>query len=212
MEHGHWCRYAQCPEAKAWNGIVMTRQRLDTFANKDFQRGRPWWIEAAWILTQAVFFSTDLPGSIWRCWILRAFGARVSKGVVIKPRVRIKFPWRLAIGEHSWIGEAVWIDNLAEVAIGAHVCVSQGAYLCTGNHDRTRPTFDLRAQPIKVSDHAWIGAFATIAPGAELREGCIVTMSSRISGIAEIDSIMDGCPARRVGTRSTRKVEPAGDP
>jgi len=67
--------------------------------------------------------------------ILRAFGASIGSGVVIKPSVNIKYPWKLKIGDHSWIGENVWIDNLAEVTLGQHVCLSQGAMLLTGNHN-----------------------------------------------------------------------------
>jgi len=89
-----------------------------------------------------------LPFSSVRRFILRCFGAKVERGVVLKPGVRVKYPWRLSIGAHSWIGEDVWIDNLVEVRIGANACLSQGAYLCTGNHDWSDEFFGLQVLPI----------------------------------------------------------------
>lgn len=179
----------------------MTRQRLDQFDNRAFSRGRSRVTEALWLLLQALLFASDLPGSGWRIWLLRRFGATVGTGVVIKPRVRVKFPWRLSIGDFAWIGEAVWIDNLAQVEIGAHACISQGAYFCTGNHDWRRQDFALRAEPIIVEAHAWVGAMAQLAPGSILAEGAILALGSRLSGRTEPDRIYDGCPARAVGTR-----------
>jgi putative colanic acid biosynthesis acetyltransferase WcaF len=98
--------------------------------------------------------------------------------VVIKPRVNVKFPWRLEIGDHSWIGEGAWIENLAPVVIGSHVCVSQGAYLCTGSHDWSRVTFDLVTKPIRIDDSAWICAKAVIAPGVTVGKGAVVGLGA----------------------------------
>src|SRR5438874_10353902 len=97
--------------------------RLDWFDNKIFDRGRPAWVEALWVLLQALLVSSSMPGSAHRILLLRLFGGTVGRGVVIKPRIRVKFPWRLKIGDHVWIGEDAWIDNLAPVTeIGrAHV-------------------------------------------------------------------------------------------
>jgi hypothetical protein len=91
----------------------------------------------------------------------------VGTGVVIKPHVRVKFPWKLYIGDHSWIGESVWIDNLAQVTIGSNCCISQGAYLCTGSHRWDRDTFDLVTKPIVIEDQCWVGAMARVAPGGD---------------------------------------------
>lgn len=126
---------------------------------------------------EGLLFNSWLPGSGWRVRILRWFGAKIGKGVVIKPYVRIKFPWKLRIGDHSWIGESVWIDNLAEVRIGSNCCISQGAYLCTGSHRWDRVTFDLEAKPIIIEDQCWVGAMATIAPGVRMKQGAVLTMA-----------------------------------
>ena len=134
--------------------------RLDKFNNSGFSRGRSFLVETAWRIAEGLLLNSFLPGSAWRAALLRVFGASIGKGVVIKTHVRVKFPWKLSIGEHSWVGESVWIDNLTDVHIGNHCCISQGAYLCTGNHRWDRETFDLEARPIRIEDHCWIGAAA----------------------------------------------------
>ena len=134
------------------------------------------------MLVSGVFVESWLPGSGWRVAVLRLFGARMGTGVVIKPGVKVKFPWRLQVGGHSWIGERVWIDNLGEVTIGSHVCISQGSYLCTGSHDWRSATFDLIVAPITVSDHAWICACSVLSPGSHVGEGAVVTMGETVRG------------------------------
>jgi putative colanic acid biosynthesis acetyltransferase WcaF len=112
---------------------------LSRFSNPDFDRGASRLKELAWMVVSALFFRHSL--AIWngaKVWWLRRFGAKVGKGVRLKPSVQIKFPWKLEIGNHCWIGEHVWIDNLAPVKLGNHVCLSQGAFLLTGNHNYTR--------------------------------------------------------------------------
>ena len=156
--------------------------RLDKFQDSKFQRGASKLKEALWLATSGIIVESWLPGSRWRSFLLRLFGANVGKGVVIKPRVRVKFPWRLNIGAHSWIGENVWIDNLTHVDIGCHSCISQGSYLCTGSHDWSSETFELVVRPIVIADHAWVCAFALVAPGTTIEEGAVLGMGELGSG------------------------------
>ena len=121
--------------------------RLDLYRNPHFPRGATRLTELVWIVLSGLLVASWLPGSGWRTFLLRLFGARIGQGVVIKPHVSIKFPWRLIVGNHVWIGERVWIDNLAEVAIGSNSCISQGAYLCTGSHDWSDSRFGLVTRP-----------------------------------------------------------------
>lgn len=158
---------------------------LDRFDNKDFDRGASRLKEGLWNAVSGILFKSWLPGSVWRVLLLRLFGADIREGVVIKPHVRIKFPWRLSIGQHSWIGEGAWIDNLAKVTIGSNVCISQGVYICTGTHDWSKDSFDLMVQPIEVGDGAWICAKAVLAPGCVVGEGAVVAMNQLATGQVE---------------------------
>ena len=174
---------------------------LDTFENSNFERGKPRLVEALWRILEGLFFNSWIPGSGWRVALLRLFGANLGTGVVIKPHVRVKFPWKLIIGDHSWIGEDVWIDNLAEVKIGNHCCLSQGAYLCTGNHRWELDSFDLVTSPIQIEDHCWIGAMARIAPGVVCEEGAVLSMGSTAAANLERWCIHRGVPAKAVKAR-----------
>ena len=154
-----------------------------------------------WYLTGRLFVACGLPGTWWRKLILRVFGAQIGCGGRIKPRVLISCPWLLSVGDYCWIGEKVWIDNLASVSIGNHVCLSQGAYLCTGNHHFRKPTFDLKLAPISVGSQSWISAFAVLAPGTQVGAGTVICLGSVASGVIPPRSIVQGNPASVVGKR-----------
>jgi putative colanic acid biosynthesis acetyltransferase WcaF len=168
---------------------------LSTFRNPDFQRGAPLWKELAWMLVSALFFRHSLCCSPVMKWWLRRFGARIGRGVLIKPSVQIKFPWKLTIGDHSWIGERVWIDNLAEVSIGANVCISQGALLLTGNHDYKKASFDLITQAIVLEEGVWIGARAVVCPGVTARSHAVLSVGSVATKEMEGYGVYQGNPA-----------------
>lgn len=180
---------------------------LNTFDSDSFDRGASLWREAAWLLVAGILFSSWLPGSGWRIFLLRRFGARIGSNVTFKPGVRVKFPWRLTIGEHCWIGESVWIDNLVEVTIGDHVCISQGAYLCTGSHDWSSERFDLIVRPIIIGARSWIGAKAVLAPGAHIGEGSVITLGTVAGGTLEPWHVHSGGVTM---TKKPRWVAPPG--
>lgn len=175
--------------------------RLDRFSPAGFDRGASYLTEALWLVVGGLLLASRIPGSRWRQGLLTVFGAEIGHGVVLKPGVRVKFPWRLRIGAHSWIGEDVWIDNLAEVTIGDHACISQGAYLCTGSHDWSRESFDLVVRPIIVGSNAWVGAKAVLAPGTELGEGGVIALGCVAKGSLEPWTIHAGNPCLAVRAR-----------
>ncbi len=178
----------------------MTRQRLGVYNNDWFDRGRPVWIEALWLLA-SFFVASSIPGNSPRIMLLRLFGADISEGVVIKPGVRVKFPWRLSIGSNSWLGESAWIDNLGDVHIGEDVCVSQGAYICTGNHNWSEEGFDLKVEPVVLKDGSWVGAFARIAPGTTIEEDSVVSLGAVVVSDVPAGVVVSGNPATIVRER-----------
>jgi putative colanic acid biosynthesis acetyltransferase WcaF len=115
--------------------------------------------------------------------------------------VRVKYPWFLSVGDHSWLGEDCWIDNIAPVTIGSSVCVSQGAYLCTGNHDWSDPAFGLRPAPIILQDGCWVGAMSIICPGATMEECSVASAGSVVTRSIPRFEIHAGNPARFVRRR-----------
>jgi putative colanic acid biosynthesis acetyltransferase WcaF len=177
-------------------------QQLNHYNNHQFSPGQPIWILGLWILVSTLIFESN-----WfvltrlKTVILRFFGASIGQGVVIKPHVRIKFPWRLTIGDYSWIGEGVWIDNLAPVTIGTHVCISQNAQLITGNHAFNKNSFDLMIKAIVIENQVWIGARTLIAPGVTCGNGSVLLMGSVLLKSMAPNSIYQGHPAQFFKTR-----------
>ncbi len=186
--------------------------RLADFDNSGFERGRSRLVEALWLIVSAMFVASWIPGERHRRALLRLFGARIGARVCIKPAVMIKFPWRLVVGDDSWIGERVWIDNLAMVEIGADCCLSQGAYLCTGSHDWSAPAFDLLVKPIRIMDGAWIAARASVGPGVVVGAGAVLTMGAVATSDLASFEIYGGVPAARLRTRRLRAAGAADLP
>lgn len=184
----------------------MKTVNLSLFDNKGFSGGAGVLKRVSWYLVNVIFFLNPLnPVSGIKVFLLRAFGARVGMGVFIKPNVNIKYPWRLKIGNNVWIGEKVWIDNLAPVEIRDNVCLSQGAMLLTGNHDYKKITFDLILGPILLEEGVWIGAQAVVCPGVLCRSHSILSVGSVATKKMEPFTIYQGNPAVAVRERKIEK-------
>ncbi len=177
------------------------RVSLINYDNKCYKPG-PWLKRIIWHYCNGFIFKTSLfPFNKLKTFLLRLFGAKVGKGVLIKPGVNIKYPWFLQIGDHVWIGEHAWIDNLAKVTIGNNVCISQGTYLLTGNHDYSKPCFDLILKNINIEDGVWIGAKAIVCPGVTCKSHAVLSVGSIATGNLDAYGIYQGNPAVKIRER-----------
>ncbi len=173
--------------------------------NISWYKPGPRWKLILWFLANSVFINTYLPIPIAiKVAVLRLFGAKMGKKVVIKPGVNIKYPWLLQVENEVWIGEQVWIDNLSEVRIGNNVCISQGAMLLTGNHDYSRSTFDLTTRPITIADGVWIGAKAIVCAGVRCESHAVLAVNSVATHSLDAYGIYQGNPAVWVRQRNIR--------
>jgi len=155
-----------------------------------------------WYWVNIIFFKTGLfPFYGLKRFLLKLFGAKLGKGVLIKPFVNIKYPWLLELGDHIWIGEKVWIDNLARITIGNNVCLSQGAFLLTGNHDYKKTAFDLIVQPITLEEGVWIGANAIVCPGIVCGSHAVLSVGSVATSNLLPYGIYSGNPAVKIKDR-----------
>jgi putative colanic acid biosynthesis acetyltransferase WcaF len=175
---------------------------LSGYTNVGFERGAGAVKEGLWMLVSLLLFRLcPLPLYGLKKSILRWFGAQVGEGVVIKPDVRITFPWKLILGDHVWLGEGCWLLNLAPITIENHACISQRAFLCTGSHDYKSATFDLRVHPIVIERGAWLGACAWVGPGVRVGDHAVLTANSVASRDLEPSGIYQGNPARLIRYR-----------
>jgi putative colanic acid biosynthesis acetyltransferase WcaF len=116
-----------------------------------------------------------------RVAILRAFGANIGDGVLIRHRVRIHWPWKLSVGSNSWVGEGAWLLNLERITVGKDSCISQEAFICTGSHDRRSATFEFDNAPIVIGDGVWIAARAVVLRGVTVEDGAVVGAGTVVS-------------------------------
>ena len=179
---------------------------LSKFDNKWYKPGKNAFIRLIWYCVNSLFFINSLNGSSGlKKFLLRLFGAKIGKGVVLKPGINIKYPWNLTIGDYSWIGERVWIDCLDKVTIGANCCLSQGAMLLNGNHNYSKTTFDLMIAPIILEDGVWIGAEAMVTGGTVCGSHSVLSVKSVASKDLEEYRIYRGNPAVMLKERKIDK-------
>lgn len=156
-----------------------------------------WYFVNSFILQSRLF-----PVSSLKVFILRLFGAKIGKGVNIKPQVYIKYPWRLEIGNHVWIGEKVWIANESLVIIGNNVCISHEVLVLCGGHSYSKQAFDVYNYPIVIEDGVWLGAQSTILGGITISSHAVLALKSVANTDLEAYSIYRGNPAVKIKDRN----------
>ena len=180
----------------------MQQSDLSQYNNSWYKPGAGAVKRFLWYFINALIFNhAFLPVNALKVFFLRAFGAKIGRGVVIKPSVNIKYPWLLSIGHYTWIGECVWIDNLAQVNIGNHVCISQGAMLLCGNHNYKKRYFDLSVGVINLHDGVWIGAKSVVCPGVTCYSHAVLSLGSVASKDLSEFSVNQGNPAIKMRDR-----------
>ena len=169
---------------------------LSKFNNADFSRSASRGKEVLWWVARSLFFAPWFPiPSPFKVAVLRGFGAKVGRGVVIRSRVNITFPWKLEIGDHVWLGDEVLILSLERVVIGSNVCISQRAFLCTGSHDFSKETFDLITRPITIGDGCWVAAQAFVGPGVTMGPGSRCLAGAVVVKDVAAGTTVSGVPA-----------------
>lgn len=180
----------------------MQQTDLSAYNNYPYHPGGSKIKRALWFYINALIFKNSLfPFSALKVTLLRWFGATIGNGVVIRHRVNIKYPWLLTIGNHTWLGDGVWVDNLVMVTIGNNVCISQAALLQTGNHNYKKATFDLITGPIILEDGVWIGCGAIITPGIVAGSHAVLSSGSVATTNLDAYAVYQGNPAIKVRNR-----------
>ena len=175
-----------------------------SFDKGDFVCGASYVKLVCWYVVNLIFFRSGLvPFSNVLVGILRIFGAKIGREVRIKPHVQIKYPWKLIVGDNCWLGNCV-IENLVEVKIGRHVCISQGALILTGNHNYNLISFELTAKPVLIEDGVWIGANGIVCPGVVVKSHAVLCVGSVATKDMEAHTIYQGNPAIKLRKRQIK--------
>jgi putative colanic acid biosynthesis acetyltransferase WcaF len=160
-------------------------------------RGRPAWFCQLWWLIQSVLVAPSPQAAFaWRAWWWKCFGAHLGQGTLIRPGVRITYPWNFWAGDYVWIGDDVRLYNLSAIRLGNHCVISQGSHLCAGDHDPASSSFAIRAASISVGDQAWIAADCFIAPGVSIGDGCVIGARSVVFADMPSGMICHGHPCK----------------
>lgn len=162
---------------------------------RPYDKGRGFAAQAAWVAVSTLIFTQVWCPNRLRCALLRWFGANVGEGVLIKHRVRVHWPWKLSIGDNSWVGTDAELYNLDDIVIGSDVCISQHAYVCTGSHDRTSPTFDFDNAPIVLEDGVWLCARTTVLRGVVVGANSVVAATALVTRDIPPNSIVRPPPS-----------------
>jgi putative colanic acid biosynthesis acetyltransferase WcaF len=177
-------------------------QDLARFSLPPGFRGRSVLLVQFWWIVQALFVhATPQAMYGWRRWVIRLFGAKIGREVLIRPSVRITYPWKVTIGDRAWIGDGVELYSVAEIVIGHDAVISQGSYLCTGSHDHRDPSFPVFARSIVVEPEAWIAAQCLVGPGVRIGRGAVIGLRSLVLADVPAYAVAFGHPAAIVGDR-----------
>jgi len=180
----------------------MQYQNLDQYRTpKDFRGKSKITVQLWWIIQGSLFRWSPQFLYGWRRFLLRSFGAKIGKGVIIRPCVKVTYPWKLSIGDYSWIGDQVHLYTLGEIEIGSNAVISQSSYICTGTHDYLSPDFRIYAEKISIKDKCWLATDVYVAPGVSIGEGTVVGARSSVFKDLQAGKICIGNPAKEVRNR-----------
>jgi putative colanic acid biosynthesis acetyltransferase WcaF len=183
----------------------MKHQDLALFITPKGFRGRSVIIVQLWWLVQGSLFAWSPQFAYqWRNFLLRLFGAKIGRNVIIRPNVRITYPWKLTIGDYSWIGDNAELYTLGEIVIGNNVVISQKSYLCTGSHDYQSKAFDIYQKPIVIEDEAWLATDVYVAPGMVIGKGAVIGARSSVFNDMPAGMICIGSPAKPIKPRMNK--------
>lgn len=177
-------------------------QNLQGFSLPEGFRGASRLKVQLWWLVQATLFRLSPQVAYgWRRFLLRLFGAKVGKKVLIRASARITYPWKLSIGDYSWVGDGVELYTLGPISIGLNCVISQRSYLCAASHDYSARHFDIHAEAISLKDHSWVAMDVFIAPGVTIGSGAVIGARSSVFQDMPEGMICYGYPARPVKAR-----------
>ena len=171
-------------------------QRIDKFTLPENFRGRSGVIVQLWWIVQALLFHTSPQFMYgWRRFLLRSFGAKVGKNVILRPSVTVTYPWKVSIGDNSWLGDNVELYSLGEIEIGSNVVISQKSYLCAASHDYDKEDFPIWAKKITIEDECWLATDVYVAPGVTIGKGTVVGARSSVFKDLPGGKVCVGSPA-----------------
>lgn len=177
-------------------------QDLSEYRNpKDFRGKSKLYVQLWWIVYALLFRPSPQVFYGWRRFLLKLFGAQIGKGVLLRPTAQITYPWKLNIGDYSWIGDEVVLYSLGNINVGSHTVISQRCYICTGTHDYNETNFPIYANEINIEDQCWLATDVFVSPGVTIKSGTVVGARSTVMNDLNSFSVYVGSPAKFLKNR-----------
>jgi putative colanic acid biosynthesis acetyltransferase WcaF len=186
------------------NDLFTTKSLIDLskYDQSDYDRGRPGWLILIWWFLQAIIFPlTPHFFHSARIALLKLFGAQIGRGVFIRPTARFTYPWKITIGDYSWIGDDVVLYSLDTIEIGQHCVISQKTYICSASHNLHDPTFKLVTKPVLIGNGVWIATDCFIAPGVKIGANAVIGARSSVFKDIPAQKVCWGTPCKPHGDR-----------
>lgn len=182
---------------------MLHKQNLKNFKPPKNFRGKSKWTVQVWWIVDAVFFKCS-PQIMygWRRFLLKAFGAKIGKGVIVRPSAQITYPWKVSIGDYSWIGDDVVLYSLGEIEIGNNTVISQRSYICTGSHHYNSESFEIYAEKITIGHKCWLATDVYVAPSITIGDFTVVGARSSVFSDLPSNKVCVGSPAKPIKDRS----------
>jgi acetyltransferase-like isoleucine patch superfamily enzyme len=157
---------------------------------------RQWW--RAW--GKRVLLLRALIAVHWRVTRLRHRGAVVGNRVFISPAPIEGDFKRLTVGDATFIGR-VQIQLVADVRIGAAVCINDGSRILSASHSTNDRKWPMISKPIVIEDHVWIATGAIILPGVSIGRGAVIGAGAVVGRDVPPFAVMVGNPARNTNRK-----------
>lgn len=180
----------------------MIYQDLQKFTVPKTFRGKSKITVQLWWIVQGTLFALSPQFFYgWRRFLLRSFGAKIGKGVLLRSTVKVTYPWNIEIGDYSWIGEDNVLYSLGKIKIGSNVALAHKVYINTGGHEYDKISFDIFCEPVVIEDECWLTNDVYVAPGVTIGKGSIIAARSSVLKSMPRGKICVGTPAIAIKDR-----------
>jgi putative colanic acid biosynthesis acetyltransferase WcaF len=181
----------------------VSHRSLGARRGKPYDKGRGVLAQALWVGLQGTIFTRVWCPNRLRIALLRAFGAQIGDGVLIRHRVRIQWPWNLTVGDNSWVGSDVELYNLDHITIGNDVWTGHHVYITDQNHGYENVALPIsqQSQPeraVVIGDETWLGYGSVVLPGVTIGKHVVIGANSVVTRDIPDYSVAVGSPARVV--------------
>lgn len=123
----------------------------------------------------------------------------VGEGCWIEPPLYVNWGSRIALGDHVYANTGLTVIDDTFVTIGSHVMLGPRVTISAASHPvdpelrRQAYQYDL---PVVLEENVWVGAGATILPGATIGKNSVIGAGSVVDRDIPPDVVAAGVPCR----------------